>query len=83
MERLYPLPFRLREAVDAYPGAEIMWVQEEPANQGAWSFIAINTPPILGRPISCVSRPSSSSPAAGTHMRHEQEQHLIIEQAFA
>ena len=83
MERLYPLPFRLREAVDAYPGAELMWVQEEPANQGAWSFIAINTPDILGRPIACVSRPSSSSPAAGTHSRHEHEQRLIVEQAFA
>lgn len=83
MERLYPLPFRLKEALDAYPDAEIAWVQEEPANQGAWSFMAMSVPSTLGRPLTCISRPSSSSPAVGTHQRHETEQHAIIEQAFA
>ena len=83
-ERLYPLPFRtLPPALENYPNAELTWVQEEPANQGAWSFIAMNLPEIVHRPVSGVSRPSSSSPAVGTHQRHEQEQRAVIEQAFA
>jgi 2-oxoglutarate dehydrogenase E1 component len=83
-ERLYPLPFRtLPPALEAYPNAELTWVQEEPANQGAWSFIAMNLPEIISRPITGVSRPASSSPAVGTHQRHEAEQRAVVEQAFA
>ena len=82
-ERLYPLPFRtLPPALENYPNAELTWVQEEPANQGAWSFIAMNLPEILGRPVTGISRPASSSPAVGTHQRHEQEQRAVVEQAF-
>jgi 2-oxoglutarate dehydrogenase complex dehydrogenase (E1) component-like enzyme len=59
-------------------------VQEEPANQGAWSFIAINLPSIIGdRSIEGVSRPSSSSPAVGSHHRHEEEQRAVVQAAFA
>ena len=82
-ERLYPLPFRtLPPTLENYPDAELVWVQEEPANQGAWSFIALNLPEIVDRPIRVVSRPSSSSPAVGTHQRHEVEQRTLVEQAF-
>ena len=83
LERLYPLPFRLAEYVNEYPGAELVWVQEEPANQGAWSFMAINATTVLDRPLHCVSRPSSSSPAVGTHQRHDHEQKHLVTQAFA
>ena len=83
-ERLYPLPFRtLPPALEQYPNAELTWVQEEPRNQGAWSFIALNLPDIIDRPIDVISRPSSSSPAVGTHHKHEHEQRLLVEQAFA
>jgi 2-oxoglutarate dehydrogenase E1 component len=83
-ERLYPLPFRtLPPALETYPNAELVWAQEEPANQGAWSFVAMNLPQIINRPLSGVTRPASSSPAVGTHQRHEQEQKAVIEQAFA
>ena len=83
-ERLYPLPFRtLPPALENYPNAELTWVQEEPANQGAWSFIAMNLPEVVNRPVSGVSRPASSSPAVGTHQRHEQEQRAVVAQAFA
>jgi multifunctional 2-oxoglutarate metabolism enzyme len=83
-ERLYPLPFRtLPPALENYPNAELTWVQEEPANQGAWSFVAMNLPEIIHRPVSVVSRPASSSPAVGTHQRHEQEQQAVVAQAFA
>lgn len=82
-ERLYPIPFRLPEVMQRYPNAEIRWVQEEPANQGAWSFIAMNAPGMVGRPIEGVARPPSSSPAVGTHQRHVIEQQAILERAFS
>jgi len=82
-ERLYPIPFRLPEVMERYPNAEIRWVQEEPANQGAWSFIAMNAPGMINRPIEGVARPPSSSPAVGTHQRHVIEQQAIVERAFA
>ena len=83
-ERLYPLPFRtLPPALEQYPNAELVWVQEEPANQGAWSFVAMNLPEIIHRPVRAVSRAASSSPAVGTHQRHEQEQRALVETAFA
>ena len=83
-ERLYPLPFRtLPPALASYPEAELVWVQEEPANQGAWSFVAVNLPEVVGQPVRGISRPSSSSPAVGTHHRHEAEQKALVEQAFA
>ena len=84
-ERFYPLPYRsLPGVIDAYPdGAQVRWVQEEPANQGAWSFMAMNLPPIIGRELVGVTRPSSSSPAVGSHHRHEEEQRAVVEAAFA
>ncbi len=83
-ERLYPLPFRtFPPALVNYPNAELTWVQEEPRNQGAWSFIAMNLPEIIDRPVSGITRTASSSPAVGTHQRHEQEQRHLVEQAFA
>ena len=60
MERLYPIPYRTLPAlIDSYPqSAPVRWVQEEPANQGAWSFMAVNLPGIIGREIEGISRPS-------------------------
>jgi multifunctional 2-oxoglutarate metabolism enzyme len=85
MERLYPLPTRtLPEALAAYPNLqEVRWVQEEPANQGAWPFMALNLPEVIGRPLTRVSRDPSSSPAVGSHHRHEQEQRGLVDQALA
>lgn len=84
LERLYPLPYRtLPPELGKMPTAQIRWVQEEPANQGAWSFIALNLPEIINRPVSLISRDKSSSPAVGSHHRHELEQAAIVERAFA
>ena len=83
-ERLYPLPYRtLPPELEKMPTAQIRWVQEEPANQGAWSFIALNLPEIINRPVSLISRDKSSSPAVGSHHRHEVEQAALVERAFA
>jgi len=85
LERFYPLPFRsLPGVINAYPNdVDVRWVQEEPANQGAWSFMALSLPQIMGRPISVACRPASSSPAVGSHHRHEEEQRAVVAAAFA
>jgi 2-oxoglutarate dehydrogenase E1 component len=82
-ERLYPLPnMTLPEVLAPYGDAELRWVQEEPANQGAWSFMALALPEITGRPLTGTSRPSSAATAVGSHHRHEIEQRAVIERAF-
>lgn len=82
-ERLYPLPLTtLPEVLAPYGDAELRWVQEEPANQGAWSFMALALPEITGRPLVGTSRPSSAATAVGSHHRHEIEQRAVVEQAF-
>jgi multifunctional 2-oxoglutarate metabolism enzyme len=85
VERLYPLPAKtLPAALDSYPGLEeVRWVQEEPANQGAWPFVALNLPERISRPLTRVSRDASSSPAVGSHQRHDAEQRAIVDEAFA
>lgn len=83
LERLYPLPgVSIPAMAQQYPNAEIRWVQEEPANQGAWSFIALNVPPMINRSVTCTSRSASSAPAVGTHQRHELDQKALIASAF-
>lgn len=83
LERLYPLPgVSIPAMSQQYPNAEIRWVQEEPANQGAWSFIALNVPAMINRSVTCTSRSASSAPAVGTHQRHELDQKTLIASAF-
>ena len=84
MERYYPIPVRtLPPAIAAYPAdAEVRFVQEEPANQGAWPFMAMYLSDVIGRPVHRVSRPASSSPAVGSHHRHEVEQQTLVQAAF-
>ncbi|HTE73119.1 MAG TPA: multifunctional oxoglutarate decarboxylase/oxoglutarate dehydrogenase thiamine pyrophosphate-binding subunit/dihydrolipoyllysine-residue succinyltransferase subunit, partial [Actinomycetes bacterium] len=84
LEQLAPVPGEeVAEAVSAYPDAELVWVQEEPANQGPWPFVALNLPAHLsGRPLVCVSRAASASPAAGSHKKHEAEQRALVERAM-
>ncbi len=84
VEQLYPLPSdEIAAAIGEYPNAtELLWVQEEPANMGAWSHIALHLPARLGRQISCISRPESSSPATGSHMHSEHEQESLLSAVF-
>jgi 2-oxoglutarate dehydrogenase E1 component len=83
VEQLYPLAVDELGAIAArYPQADLVWVQEEPANMGAWPFMALHLPEALGRPVRRVSRPSSASPATGSHRIHEQEQADLVESAF-
>jgi 2-oxoglutarate dehydrogenase E1 component len=84
LEQLYPLDAAaVLDAVDPYPHAQLVWVQDEPANQGAWPFIALNLPEHLrGRALLRVSRPASASPAAGSSKKHQAEQATLIAQSF-
>jgi 2-oxoglutarate decarboxylase len=63
----------------------VVWVQEEPANMGAWQFMAVNLPEHLpqGRTFRRVSRRASASPAVGSAKVHEVEQRQLIAEAFA
>jgi 2-oxoglutarate dehydrogenase complex dehydrogenase (E1) component-like enzyme len=85
VEQLYPLPAdQLRAELDRFGDAEIVWVQEEPSNQGAWPFMALNLPEHLGgRPLLRASRRASASPAVGSLRVHEQQQREIVATAFA
>jgi 2-oxoglutarate dehydrogenase E1 component len=85
VEQLAPLPAdEIVQALSAYPeDAQIVWVQEEPANQGGWPFMALNLPAHLGgRQLVCVSRAAAASPATGSHKKHEGEQRALVERAL-
>ncbi|WP_058234277.1 multifunctional oxoglutarate decarboxylase/oxoglutarate dehydrogenase thiamine pyrophosphate-binding subunit/dihydrolipoyllysine-residue succinyltransferase subunit [Devriesea agamarum] len=85
VEQLYPLPIdELKAALDRYPtDIPVRWVQEEPLNQGAASYMAIRFASQLGRPLQHAARPASASPAAGTSARHKAEQEQLLIDAFA
>ncbi len=84
VEQLYPLETAaLRQAVAPYDGAELVWVQEEPENQGAWTFLTTRLGASLGRPLRVVSRTIAASPATGSAKTHLAEQEALVERAFA
>jgi 2-oxoglutarate decarboxylase len=84
VEQLYPLDEDgLRAAVEPYGDAELVWAQEEPANQGPWPTMALALPEILGRRARRVSRAASASPASGSSKKHQSEQQALVEQALA
>jgi 2-oxoglutarate dehydrogenase E1 component len=85
LEQLYPLPLeQIKEQLERYPNAaEVIWVQEEPSNQGAWSFIAMNLVGALpGVSIRRVSRPEAAAPAVGSTKLHDAEQAALVEEAL-
>jgi len=85
LEQLYPVPMRdLRAAIEAFPEAgEVLWVQEEPENMGAWEFVRTHLQEVSdGRTVRRVARPRSASPAEGSAARHAHHQQMLIAQAF-
>ncbi|HVV31099.1 MAG TPA: multifunctional oxoglutarate decarboxylase/oxoglutarate dehydrogenase thiamine pyrophosphate-binding subunit/dihydrolipoyllysine-residue succinyltransferase subunit, partial [Mycobacteriales bacterium] len=83
VEQLYPLPEEeILDVVEAFPNAsDVVWVQEEPANQGPWGHLALALHARLG--LRRVSRRASASPATGSHHRSELEQRALVTEAFA
>jgi 2-oxoglutarate decarboxylase len=87
IEQLAPLPKRrLAETLDRYPNAsEFFWVQEEPANQGAWPRFGLELPELLPEKLTGVkriSRRAMSAPSSGSSKVHAVEQQEIIDSAF-
>jgi 2-oxoglutarate dehydrogenase E1 component len=85
LEQIYPLGDRYFEEVLArYPQAtEVVWVQEEPANMGAWPYIHHRFgDTLLGLPLHAVTRHESASPATGSSSTHRREQQELISAAL-
>ena len=90
VEQLYPLPIEemIAEA-KKHSNATLLWVQDEPANQGPWPFIALTAAEafvaheeLTGRGIRRVSRRATASPATGNHHLHEEEEKALMTEAF-
>ena len=80
LEQIHPLPMgQLRQLREKYKKAEWGWVQEEPANMGALSFLKLNLEDFA---MSYISRTASASPATGFSKKHAQEQQQLVEKAL-
>jgi len=89
VELLYPLPIdEMVAEANKHPQANLLWVQDEPANQGPWSHVALRTSEQHGgrgfgsRILRRVSRRATASPATGNHHLHEDEQKALMLEAF-
>ena len=86
LEQLYPLPeAELAEALAPYPDAELVFVQDEAANQGIWPWLALHMPAAItgGRQLQLVSPPEAASPAVGSAGAYRAQQAALMEAAFA
>ena len=89
LEQLYPFPdAALQAELECWPKAkEVVWVQEEPRNQGCWYWLASRQTLVRAtgdaQELLLVSRPASASPAVGYYSKHNQQQKAVIEGAFS
>ena len=89
IEQLYPFPETpLREELARFPGAEVVWCQEEPKNMGAWAYLDRRIERVL-RNIGngtlwpcCISRPENASTAIGTTAEHDADQERLCRTAL-
>ena len=85
LEQLYPWPEEeMQAALDQHPGAtEVVWVQEEPANMGALSYVMPELRRMVrDRAVLTVKRAASASPATGSAKAHDMEEKTLIDVAF-
>ena len=87
VEQYYPSPDKeLKKVIENYfKACEYIWAQEEPINQGAYSYINHKLSNLLpkNKSLYCVSRPESSSPSVGLFKLHQKEQNELVEKALA
>ena len=87
VEQLYPFPFdEIRDVAAGYPNLrDVVWLQEEPENMGAYDFVRPYLDQLLDDVyyVSYVGRPRSSSPSEGSSALHGIHQRMIVDQAFA
>ncbi|TCS63600.1 2-oxoglutarate dehydrogenase E1 component [Varunaivibrio sulfuroxidans] len=89
LEQIYPFPWKgMQQQLSRYPNAEVVWCQEEPANMGAWTFVAQRIETILreiehtsAKPF-YIGRRGAASPAVGLLKRHQEEQAWVVDQAL-
>ena len=86
VEQLYPWPeAAIAEVLARYERAsEVVWLQEEPENMGAWPFVQGRLQRLLGDDyaLRSASRPESGSPATGSSTVHQQEQDELVARAL-
>jgi 2-oxoglutarate dehydrogenase E1 component len=89
VEQFYPFPaLSLVKELERFPNADFVWCQEEPKNQGAWSFMEPNLEWVLTRigakhsRATYAGRPSSASPATGLASAHKQQQAALVNEAL-
>ncbi|HVG47760.1 MAG TPA: 2-oxoglutarate dehydrogenase E1 component [Rubellimicrobium sp.] len=89
VEQFYPFPAQsLIKELGRFRNADVVWCQEEPKNQGAWSFIEPNIEWVLGRIEGAAKRPSyvgraaSASPATGLASSHKAQQQALVDEAL-
>ena len=85
IEQLYPFPEKaLQAALSCYaPQAQLVWVQEEPENMGAWWYLNQKFTKMFGDcRLSVVARPEAASPATGSATRHREQQEQLLDRAF-
>ena len=84
LDQIYPFPEReLEDALAQHPNArDFVWVQEEPANMGALSFVEPRLHSLLGPGVRTIKRAASATPATGSHKAHELEQKTLLNMAF-
>ncbi|HKL25931.1 MAG TPA: 2-oxoglutarate dehydrogenase E1 component, partial [Desulfuromonadales bacterium] len=84
VEQLYPFKEELlSERLKHYKNLrQVAWVQEEPENMGAWSFLRPRLARLLGKEPPYIGRPASAATAVGSHRRHKQEQEQLIRSAL-
>jgi len=88
LEQIYPFPgLALTEELTRFPGAEVIWCQEEPKNQGAWTFVAPAIESVMEQlglkgPLRYTGRRASASPAAGQMSQHQAELKAFLDDAL-
>ncbi|CAG8442109.1 1312_t:CDS:2 [Diversispora eburnea] len=90
LEQLSPFPHDLlSKHIDKYPNAKLIWAQEEPLNQGAWTYVAPRIGTLMnhsehygGKTAEFATRPPLASPATGNKKQHIQEEHDLLSQAL-
>lgn len=90
IEQFYPFPAHsLINELERFKGAEMIWCQEEPKNQGAWTFIEPNIEWVLTRIGAKHTRPryvgraTSASPATGLASQHKAQQEALVDEALS
>ncbi|GAA1530073.1 2-oxoglutarate dehydrogenase E1 component [Microbacterium ginsengiterrae] len=83
LEQLYPTPMdSLKKIAASYPNAELFWVQDEPENQGAWPFLALEFDKVRDRGVTVIARAASASPATGSSKVHAAQQADLLSRAL-